>query len=228
MNKTTTKFHNFDPSKQSHHMALDIKVERTPNSKINTIDFDNLSFGSVFSDHMFVCEFKDGSWQNPTVKPYGPISLNPSAKIFHYGQSIFEGMKAYKDANGSVLLFRPDENWQRLNKSAQRLMMPEVPEEVFMEGLKKLLEIDQDWIPTNDGSSLYIRPFMYASGEGFHASPADEYTLLIATAPSGAYFSGKVKVSIEEKYARAANGGVGICKSWRKLCGTILSNSIGY
>lgn len=194
-------------------MALDIKVELTNQSKIDSIDFDNLSFGSVFSDHMLVCDYKDGAWQTPTIKPYGPISLHPSAKIFHYGQSIFEGMKAYKDVDGNVLLFRPDENWKRLNKSAQRLMMPDVPEEIFIDGLKKLLEIDQDWIPTNEGSSLYIRPFMYASGEGFHASPADGYTLVIATAPSGAYFSGKVKVSIEEKYARAANGGVGYAKA---------------
>jgi branched-chain amino acid aminotransferase len=194
-------------------MALDIKVELTNQSKLDSIDFDNLSFGSVFSDHMLVCEYKDGAWQDVTIKPYGPISLNPSAKIFHYGQSIFEGMKAYKDANGSVFLFRPDQNWQRLNKSAERLMMPAVTEDIFIGGLKKLLEIDQNWIPTNEGSSLYIRPFMFASGEGFHASPADGYTLVIATAPSGSYFSGTLKVSIEEKYARAANGGVGFAKA---------------
>ncbi len=194
-------------------MAVDIKVELTNHSKLDSIDFDNLSFGSVFSDHMLVCEYKDGAWQNVTIKPYGPISLNPSAKIFHYGQSIFEGMKAYKDSNGSVFLFRPEENWERLNKSAERLMMPAVSKDVFIGGLKKLLEVDKDWIPTNEGSSLYIRPFMFASGEGFHASPANSYTLVIASAPSGAYFSGKVKVSIEEKYARAANGGVGFAKA---------------
>jgi len=194
-------------------MAINIQVNTVKTSKIDSIDFDNLSFGKVFSDHMFECDYVNGSWQNPTIKPYGPISLNPSAKIFHYGQSIFEGMKAYKDGNGEIFLFRPEENWLRLNKSASRLMIPEVPEEIFMEGLKKLLEIDQDWIPTSEGSSLYIRPFMFASGEGFHASPADNYKLIIATAPSGAYFSGKVKVLIEEKYARAANGGVGFAKA---------------
>ena len=194
-------------------MAINIQVNTIKTSKIDSIDFDNLSFGKVFSDHMFECDYVNGSWQNPTIKPYGPISLNPSAKIFHYGQSIFEGMKAYKDANGEIFLFRPEENWSRLNKSASRLMIPEIPEEIFMEGLKKLLDIDQDWIPTSKGSSLYIRPFMFASGEGFHASPADGYKLIIATAPSGAYFSGKVKVLIEEKYARAANGGVGFAKA---------------
>ncbi len=194
-------------------MPIDIKVELTKQSKVSTIDFDNLSFGSVFSDHMLVCNFKDGAWQDASIKPYGPVSLNPSAKIFHYGQSIFEGMKAYKDYKDNVFLFRPDENWKRLNKSAERMMMPAVPEEIFMEGLKKLLKIDKGWIPSKQGSSLYIRPFMYASGEGFHASPADSYTLIIATAPSGAYFSGTVRVSIEEKYARAASGGVGFAKA---------------
>ncbi|MCI2228947.1 branched-chain amino acid aminotransferase [Polaribacter sp. MSW13] len=194
-------------------MNSEIKIELTEHSKINSVDFDNLPFGSVFSDHMFVCDFKDGQWQNPTVKPYSPITLDPSAKIFHYGQSIFEGMKAYKDADNNVMLFRPLDNCKRLNKSAERMVIPQIPEELFMAGLKKLLEIDNAWIPTNDGSSLYIRPFMFASGNGFHASPANEYKLIIATAPSGAYFAGKVKVLIEEKYARAANGGVGFAKA---------------
>jgi branched-chain amino acid aminotransferase len=162
---------------------------------------------------MFECDFKDGAWQNPTIKPYAPIVLDPSAKIFHYGQSIFEGMKAYKDANENVFLFRPLDNCKRLNKSAERLVIPQIPEDIFMDGLKKLLEIDNSWIPTNEGSSLYIRPFMFASGNGFHASPADAYKLVICTAPSGAYFGGKVKVLIEEKYARAANGGVGFAKA---------------
>ena len=190
-----------------------MKIELIKNSKIASVDFNNLPFGSVYSDHMFECDFKDGAWQNPTIKPYSPIVLDPSAKIFHYGQSIFEGMKAYKDANENVLLFRPLDNCKRLNKSAERLVIPQIPEDIFMDGLKKLLEIDNSWIPTNEGSSLYIRPFMFASGNGFHASPADAYKLVICTAPSGAYFGGKVKVLIEEKYARAANGGVGFAKA---------------
>ena len=136
----------------------------------------------------------------------------PSAKIFHYGQSIFEGMKAYKDKDENIMLFRPEENWKRLNKSAKRVVIPEIPEDIFMDGLKALLELDSNWIPTNEGSSLYIRPFMFAIGNGFHASPADAYKFVVCTAPSGAYFGGKVKVLIEEKYARAANGGVGLLK----------------
>ena len=194
-------------------MNSNIKIESIQNSRIDTVDFNNLPFGTLFSDHMFTCDFKDGKWQNPTIKAYGPITLDPSAKIFHYGQSIFEGMKAYKDADENTLLFRPSDNCKRLNKSAERMVIPQIPEELFMNGLKKLLEVDNAWIPTNEGSSLYIRPFIFATGNGFHASPATAYKFIIATAPSGAYFAGKVKVLIEEKYARAANGGVGFAKA---------------
>jgi branched-chain amino acid aminotransferase len=194
-------------------MNSQIEIKHIEKSKIATVDFNNLPFGSVFSDHMLTCTFKEGKWQDPIIEPYAPISLDPSAKIFHYGQSIFEGMKAYKDAEGNTLLFRPLENCKRLNKSAERLVIPQIPEETFMSGLKALLKLDEAWIPTNEGSSLYIRPFMFASGNGFHASPANEYKFMICTAPSGAYFAGKVKVLIEEKYARAANGGVGFAKA---------------
>jgi len=194
-------------------MALNIEIQHTKKSKIDSVDFDNLPFGSVYSDHMLECDFVNGAWKTPVIKAYSPISLDPSSKIFHYGQSIFEGMKAYKDADENTLLFRPLENFKRLNKSAQRLMIPAIPESIFMEGLKKLLEIDNQWIPKNEGSSLYIRPFMFASGNGFHASPADAYKFVICTAPSGAYFAGEIKVLIEEKYARAANGGVGFAKA---------------
>ena len=194
-------------------MTTQIEIQRIEKSKITSVDFSNLPFGSVYSDHMLECNFKNGAWETPVIKPFSPISLDPSSKIFHYGQSIFEGMKAYKDEAGKTLLFRPLDNWKRLNKSAERLMIPQISEEIFMEGLKELLKVDNDWIPTNDGSSLYIRPFMFATGNGFHASPANEYKFIIATAPSGAYFAGKVKVLIEEKYARAANGGVGYAKA---------------
>jgi branched-chain amino acid aminotransferase len=209
-----------------------IAVEKVTASKIKEVDFDNLAFGSVFSDHMLECTYKNGVWGEPKIVPYQPITLDPSSKIFHYGQSIFEGMKAYKDANGGVWLFRPIENQKRFNISAKRMAIPELPEEHFMEGLTTLLQVDQDWIPKNDGSSLYIRPFMFASGNGFHASPADEYKFIIATAPSGAYFSGKVKVLIEEKYSRSANGGVGFAKAGGNYAGqfypTQLAKEKGY
>jgi branched-chain amino acid aminotransferase len=209
-----------------------IEVTKVAQSKINEVDFDNLSFGSVFTDHMLVCTFKDGLWNEPKIVPYQAITLDPSAKIFHYGQSIFEGMKAYKDENDDVWLFRPIDNCKRLNISAKRLAIPDLPEEYFMDGLKELLKLDSDWIPTQDGSSLYIRPFIFASGNGFHASPADEYTFIIACAPSGSYFSGKVKVLIEEKYSRSANGGVGFAKAGGNYAGqfypTQLAKEKGY
>ena len=196
-----------------------INIEKVKTSKIQDVDFSNLSFGSVFSDHMLECTYKNGSWESPKIVPYQPVTLDPSAKIFHYGQSIFEGMKAYKDDQDGVWLFRPLENHKRLNISAKRMAIPELPKEYFMEGLTALLKLDQDWIPTQAGSSLYIRPFIFASGNGFHASPANEYKFLIATAPSGAYFSGKVKVLIEEKYSRSANGGVGFAKAGGNYAG---------
>ncbi len=196
-----------------------ISIEKVKQSKISQVDFDNLSFGSVFADHMLVCDYKNGKWEAPKVMPYQPISLDPSSKIFHYGQSIFEGMKAYKDADNNTWLFRPLENQKRLNLSAKRLAIPEIPEEYFMEGLKALLKVDEQWIPKNEGSSLYIRPFVFATGQGFHASPADEYKFIISCAPSGAYFSGKVKVLIEEKYSRSANGGVGYAKAGGNYAG---------
>ncbi len=196
-----------------------IKITRTQQSKINSIDFKNLGFGTEFSDHMLVCDYKNGAWGVPEIVPYQAISLMPSSKIFHYGQSIFEGMKAYKDSDKKTWLFRPDENFKRFNISAKRLAIPELPETVFMDGLKALLKVDDQWIPTQDGSSLYIRPIIFATGEGFHASPADAYKFIICTAPSGAYFAGKVKVLIEQNYSRSANGGVGFAKAGGNYAG---------
>lgn len=196
-----------------------IKTTKIAQSKLSNVDFNNLGFGNVFSDHMLVCDFKNGGWGQPEIIPFQEISLMPSAKIFHYGQSIFEGMKAYKDEDATTWLFRPEENFKRLNKSAKRLAIPELPESVFFEGLKALLKVDNDWIPTTAGSSLYIRPIIFATGEGFHASPADGYRFLVATAPSGPYFSGKVSVLIEEKYSRSANGGVGFAKAGGNYAG---------
>ncbi|AWX43467.1 Branched-chain-amino-acid transaminase [Flagellimonas maritima] len=200
-------------------MTNAITIEKSKTSKIHDVDFENLSFGSTYTDHMLVCDYVDGAWQTPKIIPYQPITLEPSAKIFHYGQSIFEGMKAYKDEAGKAWLFRPLENHKRLNKSAERLAIPELPESFFIEGLTTLLQLEKDWIPETPGSSLYIRPFILASGTGFHASPADAYKFIIACAPSGSYFSGKVRVLIEEKYSRSANGGVGYAKAGGNYAG---------
>ena len=122
----------------------DIEIILASSSKINTVDFENLTFGNVFTDHMLICDFKEGSWQKPSIQPYAPFTIDPSAKVFHYGQAIFEGMKAYKDSDDAVWLFRPEENFDRFNKSATRMAMPEVPEAVFMDGLKKLVQIEKE------------------------------------------------------------------------------------
>lgn len=190
-----------------------IEIIKSATSKINEVDFSNLSFGAVFTDHMFECDYTNGEWQQPVIKPYAPFLLDPSAKVFHYGQAIFEGMKAYKDNNNDVWLFRPDENYKRFNSSAVRMAMPEVPEFVFMEGLKQLLKLDEAWVKNDAGSSMYIRPFMIATGPGVVANPSDEYKFMILLSPAKSYYSGEVKVLIAEHYSRAANGGIGAAKA---------------
>ena len=190
-----------------------IEIRKATSSKISAVDFENLSFGAVFTDHLFECDFKNGEWQNPVIKPYAPILMDPSSKVFHYGQAIFEGMKAYKDDNNDVWLFRPDENFKRFNNSAVRMAMPEVPESIFMDGLNELLKIDQEWVQKGNGSSMYIRPFMIATGAGVVANPSDEYKFMILLSPAQSYYAGEVKVIIAEHYSRAANGGIGAAKA---------------
>ena len=203
----------------SLEVSQKITIEKSKISKIGQVDFNNLPFGQEISDHMLVCDYEDGKWQTPKIIPYQNISLDPSAKIFHYGQSVFEGMKAYKDELDAIWLFRPKDNQKRLNISAKRLAMPELPESYFMEGLEALLLLEKDWIPTTKDSSLYIRPFIFASGNGFHASPADKYKFIIACSPSGPYFGGKLNVLIEQQYSRSANGGVGFAKAGGNYAG---------
>lgn len=182
-------------------------------SKIGNVDFENLTFGSVFTDHMLVCDFKNGKWEKPVIEPYAPFMIDPSAKIFHYGQAIFEGMKAYKTDSDEIWLFRPEENFKRFNKSAVRLAMPEVPEFVFMEGLKQLIAIEKDWVKKGKGNALYIRPFMIATGSGVVAAPSQQYRFMIILSPAKSYYSGEVKVIIADHYSRAANGGIGAAKA---------------
>lgn len=191
----------------------DIEIISASNSKINSVDFENLTFGNVFTDHMLICDFKEGSWQKPTIQPYAPFTIDPSAKVFHYGQAIFEGMKAYKDLEDAVWLFRPEENFNRFNKSAIRMAMPEVPEAIFMGGLKKLLQIEKEWVKKGKSNTLYIRPFMIATGHGVIAAPSQEYRFMIILSPARSYYSGEVKVIIAEHFSRAANGGIGAAKA---------------
>ena len=193
--------------------SQEIDIVKVPATKIHSIDFENLSFGNVFTDHMLVCDFINGAWQKPHIVPYEPFLLDPSAKVFHYGQAIFEGMKAYKDTNDEVWLFRPDQNFERFNKSAVRMAMPEVPEEIFMNGLKQLVNLDRDWVKKGKGNTLYIRPFMIATGTGVIAAPSNDYRFMIILSPAKSYYSGEVKVVIAEHFSRAANGGIGAAKA---------------
>lgn len=191
----------------------EIDIVRATSSKINEIDFENLAFGNIFTDHMLMCDFKDGKWQKPTIKPYEPFLLDPSAKVFHYGQAIFEGMKAYKDESDDVWLFRPDENFRRFNASAKRMAMPEVPEDIFLGGLHEILKIEKEWVRKGKGNTLYIRPFMIAIGTGVIAAPSSQYRFMIILSPAKSYYSGEVKVIIAEHFSRAANGGIGAAKA---------------
>lgn len=190
-----------------------LEIIKAPSSKIDSVDFENLMFGNTFTDHMMSCDYKDGEWKNPVIKPYGPIELEPSARVFHYGQAIFEGMKAFKDDEDQVWLFRPDENMKRFNISSKRLAIPEFPEELFLEGLEHLLNLDRQWIQKGFGNSLYIRPFVIATEPGVTASPSSQYKFMIISSPAKSYYSGEVRVVFAEEYSRSANGGVGFAKA---------------
>lgn len=194
---------------QSHHII----VHKVKNSRIHEVDFNKLAFGSEFSDHMFECDYTEGTWQNPSIKPFGPLTISPAAKIFHYGQAVFEGMKAYKDDQGNIFLFRPEENFRRINKSSIRMAIPEFPEALFFEALNTLIRTDAAWIKPGLGNSLYIRPFVIATQTGVAAAPSSQYKFMILLSPAQAYYTGEVKVVIAQKYSRAADGGVGFAKA---------------
>jgi len=190
-----------------------MKITQTSNSRLATIDFLNLPFGQVFSDHMLVCTYKDGNWSEAEIKPYGPVLMPPGAQVLHYGQSVFEGMKAFKNDADEILLFREQENFKRLNKSAKRLSIPEIPEDIFIDGLHKLLSLDSEWCKKEDEYSLYVRPFIFASGECIKATASEEYTFMIITSPTTTYYAKDVHVVIEEHYTRASRGGAGFAKA---------------
>lgn len=192
----------------------ELQVEKAKSTRIHEVDFENLYFGSEFTDHMFICEYKNGQWGVPKVQPYQPLTMDPSAKVFHYGQAVFEGMKAYKDDAGEVWLFRPDENFRRLNRSCVRMAIPEIPESYFFDGLTTLLQLDRDWVKPGVGNSLYVRPFVIATQSGIKADPSQEYTFMIICSPAQGYYGGDdIRVLIAEHYSRAADGGIGFAKA---------------
>ncbi len=190
-----------------------IAITKIETSKLNDISLENLPFGKYFTDYMLEADYEDGEWKNVEIKPYQPLLISPATAALHYGQAIFEGIKAYKDQNGKAQIFRPYDNFVRFNISAERMQMPAVPEEIFMDGLKQLIALDSNWIPQQKDHSLYIRPFMYSSDELIGVRPSDNYKFMILLSPTGPYYTAPMKIYVEEQYVRAVPGGVGYAKA---------------
>lgn len=193
--------------------TTDLTITKAEQSKLTDINFENLPFGKYFTDHMLEADFEGGEWKNVEIKPYQPLLLSPSLAALHYGQAIFEGMKAYKNKAGEAYIFRPQANHERFNISAERMQMPTVPEEIFVEALKQLIQLDNAWIPQKPDHSLYIRPVMFASDEVIGVKPSDTYKFLILLSPTGPYYAAPMRLYVEEKYVRAAPGGIGYAKA---------------
>ena len=193
--------------------AGNINITKVERSKLKDINLENIPFGKYFTDHMLEVDFEDGEWKNAEIKPYQPLLLDPSTAALHYGQAIFEGVKAYKNADGDAFIFRPLDNFKRFNISAERMQMPQVPEEIFMEGMRQLIELDKNWIPQQEDHSLYIRPFMFSSDEMIGVRPSDNYKFMIILSPTGPYYSAPMRIYVEEHFVRAAPGGVGYAKA---------------
>ena len=198
-------------------MMLDIKMNQTNNPKPLPTPENPLTFGTIFTDHMFVMDYTEGKgWHDARIEPYAPISLEPSAMVFHYGQEMFEGLKAYKAEDGRILLFRPQKNIERANNTNRRICIPEIPEEDFLQAIKEIVRVDQNWIPTKPGTSLYIRPFIIATDPFLGVRPSHTYKFMIILSPVGAYYPeglNPVKIWIEDEYVRAVKGGVGEAKT---------------
>ena len=202
---------------------VEFSIQRTGRSRVATVDFSNLPFGTVFSDHMLVAEFKSAKWSEPYIKPYGPLTLSPSISALQYGVSVFEGLKAYRSPSGEILIFRPWDNARRLNRSAARLAMPTLPEELFVEGLRELLKVDEQWVPRSDQGSLYIRPIFFSVDESIRVKPAEQFMFVVFTCPVGSYFSAPLEVLITDQYVRAFPGGTGDAKPAGNYAPTLLA-----
>ena len=192
---------------------MQIKILRVEKTRIQEVDFGNIPFGREFADHMFIADYKDGKWEDFRIAPYGPMEFQPAMLGLHYGQTIFEGMKAYRNVQGEIMMFRPEDNFKRLNLSAERMCMPAISVDLMMEALRELLKIDADWVPKDTESALYIRPFMFATDEFLGVKPSDKYRCVIFTGPVGPYYTTPLKVMVEENYTRAAKGGTGFAKA---------------
>lgn len=193
--------------------APGLHITRVERSKLTDINLENLPFGKYFTDHMLEVDFEDGKWGIPEIKPYQPMLMEPSMAALHYGQAIFEGIKAYKNSDGEAFIFRPKDNFRRFNISAERMQMPTVPEEIFMEGMKELVSLDRNWIPAKEDHSLYIRPFMFSTDELIGVRASDRYKFMIIMSPTGPYYVAPMRIYVEENYVRACPGGIGYAKA---------------
>ena len=206
---------------------LDIKITRTETPKAKPAPGQKLGFGKIFTDHMFVMNYTEGQgWHDARVVPFQNISLSPAAMVYHYGQEMFEGLKAYKGEDGEVYLFRPDMNAKRTNASNERLVIPQLPEEDFVQAVKAVVDVDRDWVPTEPGTSLYIRPFIIATDEFLGVAPSKTYLFMIILAPSGAYYESglaPVGIWIEDEYVRAVRGGMGFAKTGGNYAASLIA-----
>ena len=193
--------------------AAEFHITKAESSKLNEMSLDNIPFGKYFTDHMLEVDYEDGEWKTVEIKPYQPLLLSPSVAVLHYGQAIFEGVKAFKNQQGEAQLFRPFDNFKRFNISAERMEMPLIPEEIFIEGMRQLVELDKDWIPQQEDHSLYIRPFMISCDELIGVRPSDKYKFMIILSPTGPYYNAPMRIYVEERYVRAVPGGVGYAKA---------------
>src|SRR6476660_6174818 len=193
--------------------TMDIAINKVEQSKLHGFSLENLPFGKYFTDHMLEADYENGEWKNVEIKPYQPLLLSPSLAALHYGQAIFEGIKAYKNSDGEAFIFRPYDNFKRFNISAERMAMPQVPEEIFMEGMKQLVALDKAWIPQIADHSLYIRPFMFSSDEVIGVRPSENYKFLNILSPTGPYYNAPMRIYVEENYVRAVPGGIGYAKA---------------
>ncbi len=192
---------------------MEIQVRKVAKSRLAELDVENLPFGKFFSDHMLEADYVNGAWSSATIRPYEPLLLAPSNAALHYGQSIFEGIKAYRHPNGDAVIFRPFDNYKRFNLSAERMQMPAVPKHIFMDGMRELIALDKQWIPASHDHSLYIRPFMFATDEVIGVKPSDHYKFMIILSPTGPYYAKPMRIYVEEHYVRAVPGGVGYAKA---------------
>ena len=204
-----------------------IAIQRTDRSRLASTDLQDIKFGRVFSDHMFVMDYVDGAWKEPVIMPFADLQMSPAALVLHYSQTIFEGLKAYRADDGSVGIFRPKDNIARMNRSAVRMCMPQIPEELFLDALTTLVGEDRNWIPEGDGAALYIRPFMFASDEYIGVKPSDGYRFIIFTCPVRGYYSEPVRVKIETTYSRAFPGGTGEAKCGGNYAGGLYPAKMG-